>query len=211
MARVKIGNVRQPIDYLKQFFAPVGYTASYYTAGTNEDIDSVLKSAIGKLKSFEKCYIDLAVVHSELDLPSDNWMCLLERSFDNECIITATNRYHIAKRFYQAGVFANWLWLNPPMFLGVEYCTTERWNDRPVYTMLVDCGTTVEGTTKKALPFTGTPIRYSASAGGLVSPYRPNGSEVYRFEVDVGGSEITLTVGSGEVGKNAYVQVWYLK
>lgn len=33
-----------------------------------------------------------------------------------------------------------WEWVNPPMQLGVEYRTTERWNDMPVYMKLVDCG-----------------------------------------------------------------------
>lgn len=31
-------------------------------------------------------------------------------------------------------------WINPPMVLGVEYRTTERYNGKPVYTKLVDCG-----------------------------------------------------------------------
>lgn len=31
-------------------------------------------------------------------------------------------------------------WLNPPMLLGVEYRTTERWNGDPVYTKAIDIG-----------------------------------------------------------------------
>ena len=31
-------------------------------------------------------------------------------------------------------------WRNPPMFAGVEYRTTERYNGKPVYTMRVNCG-----------------------------------------------------------------------
>lgn len=34
-----------------------------------------------------------------------------------------------------------WEWVNPPMELGVEYRTTERWMDKPVYVKAVDCGT----------------------------------------------------------------------
>lgn len=33
-----------------------------------------------------------------------------------------------------------WEWNNPPMELGIEYRTTERWNGSAVYTKLVDCG-----------------------------------------------------------------------
>ena len=38
-------------------------------------------------------------------------------------------------------------WINPPMILGVEYRTTERWNGEPVYTMAINFG---------ALPNSGT-------------------------------------------------------
>ena len=38
------------------------------------------------------------------------------------------------------GVWSPWECKNPPMELGVEYRTTERWNGRAVYTMCVSCG-----------------------------------------------------------------------
>ena len=31
-------------------------------------------------------------------------------------------------------------WVNPPMYIGVEYRTTERYDGKPVYVKLVDCG-----------------------------------------------------------------------
>lgn len=48
MARVKIGNVRTPIDYLKQYFAPAGYglgedTKKYITM---DQIDSAYTSGL---------------------------------------------------------------------------------------------------------------------------------------------------------------------
>ncbi len=33
-----------------------------------------------------------------------------------------------------------WEWINPPMDLGTEYRTTERYLGKPVYVKLVDCG-----------------------------------------------------------------------
>lgn len=41
-----------------------------------------------------------------------------------------------------------WDWLNPPMQLGVEYRTTERYKRKPVYTKIVDCGAMPNNTTK---------------------------------------------------------------
>jgi len=40
-----------------------------------------------------------------------------------------------------ASVWGQWEYVNPPMLEGVEYRTTERFNGRPVYAQLFNCGT----------------------------------------------------------------------
>lgn len=44
------------------------------------------------------------------------------------------------KRFLIANAWKPWEWINPPMDLGVEYRTTERYLGKPVYAKVVDCG-----------------------------------------------------------------------
>lgn len=44
-------------------------------------------------------------------------------------------------------------WLNPPMVVGTEYCTTERYKNKPVYAKVVDCGT-LPNTGQKDVYFT---------------------------------------------------------
>lgn len=39
------------------------------------------------------------------------------------------------------GTWSEWEYVNPPMFIGVEYRTTERWQGKAVYTKLVHIGT----------------------------------------------------------------------
>lgn len=39
-----------------------------------------------------------------------------------------------------AGAWQPWEWVNPPMELGVEYRTTERYLGKPVYTQIINCG-----------------------------------------------------------------------
>lgn len=46
-----------------------------------------------------------------------------------------------------AGAWQPWECENPPMELGVEYRTTERWNGKPVYTKLMNYGMFSEGKT----------------------------------------------------------------
>jgi hypothetical protein len=46
------------------------------------------------------------------------------------------------------GDIGAWEWVNPPMQLGVEYRTTERYMGKPVYVKLVDCGNLPNSSTK---------------------------------------------------------------
>ena len=55
----------------------------------------------------------------------------------------------VARRCKQNGVWGPWEYLNPPMVLGVEYRTTERWNGKVVYTKLVDIGSLPNNTKKE--------------------------------------------------------------
>ena len=43
-------------------------------------------------------------------------------------------------RCKNAGTWGPWEWVNPPLALGVEYRTTERYLGKPVYVKVVDCG-----------------------------------------------------------------------
>lgn len=46
----------------------------------------------------------------------------------------------IARRSVIDGVFGEWEWINPPMVIGVEYRTTERYNGKPVYVKAIATG-----------------------------------------------------------------------
>ena len=45
-----------------------------------------------------------------------------------------------AQRRQVADIWRPWEWINPPMVVGIEYRTTERYLGKPVYTRLVNCG-----------------------------------------------------------------------
>ena len=52
----------------------------------------------------------------------------------------------VASRVKIGNTWSEWEYVNPPMQLGVEYRTTERFMGKPVYTMLIDLGETPVGT-----------------------------------------------------------------
>ena len=207
MARVKIGNVRTPIDYLKKFFAPAGH-------GLGEVLPIFDKAGLDNWTSSGWCiYYD--AINPDSTLGSSAFVNCKgsNTSITGAVIQEAYQRdgygVNILTRVQISGEWQPWEWLNPPMTPGVEYRTTERWNGKPVYTTLIDFDFTVAGKTSRMLPFGGQPIRYSASANGVVSPYHPVSGDGNNFEVYVDGIEITVNVGANAVGKRAYVQLWY--
>lgn len=57
-----------------------------------------------------------------------------------ECFGQMSGKMYKRFRWYCDGSWKEWEWVNPPMTLGEEYRTTERWNGKPVYAKCVDFG-----------------------------------------------------------------------
>lgn len=87
-------------------------------------------------------------------------------------------------------------WDHPPMELGVEYRTTERYLGKPVYTKLVDCGTIPAQGTHKDLVF--SPDVDCIVSVSAYSPMRGNALPYY----DANGVRYSI-VGSGKT-----VMIW---
>lgn len=77
-------------------------------------------------------------------------------------------------RYAVDGVWTPWEYVNPPMQLGVEYRTTERYNGKPVYMKLVDCGAGPNNTRKTVSANTQnveTSISCTGNLGNGTIPY----------------------------------------
>lgn len=94
------------------------------------------------------------------------------------------------------GVWQPVEWINPPMELGTEYRTTERYLGKPVYAKLVDCGTIPAQGTHKDLVF--SPDANSIVSVSAYSPQRGNTLPYY----DANGVRYSIT-GSGTT-----VMIW---
>lgn len=72
----------------------------------------------------------------------------------------------MAQRYLINGVWQPWEYVIPPMLVGVEYCTIERWHGKPIYHKLVEFGyLPVSGT--KTVNVTIEDIRDIVSVDGL--------------------------------------------
>lgn len=84
-------------------------------------------------------------------IPDSGYGYLLVSSRDQQTklqvFMSEVNNY-IAVRKLEAGVWQPWEYVNPPMQLGVEYRTTERYLGKPVYCRLIDFGSLPNATTK---------------------------------------------------------------
>ena len=125
-------------------------------------------------------------------LISDFWYGYhIDAGVQNYAVQRANHYYYggctIERTRKSDGTWTEWEWVNPPMELGVEYRTTERWNGKVVYTKLIDFGSLPAASTKhvatgspatKIVSFsgiskgaTGTRYLFPMIAGGAVSAY----------------------------------------
>lgn len=118
---------------------------------------------------------------------------------------------------YYRTVDGNTEWLNPPLVLNTEYLTTERWNGKAVYTMLLDCGNSVAGTKVIEYPFAASGvIRYSGKVGGIVVPCADGNDNTdfsgsWSAQMHVGTTFANVICGSSLADGKIYLHLWYVK
>ncbi len=110
-----------------------------------------------------------------------------------------------------ANKFSPWEWVNPPIQPGVEYRTTERYLEKPVYVKLVDCGAGPNATEKRiahnaanaiVIDFGGV-MQYGS--GGLSIPW------IRASTLSVSSSEIVIATTANYSAYTAKVWIKYYK
>lgn len=112
------------------------------------------------------------------------WHYIIHLNYDSETALQLAA--YVSGEVYGArekrlNVWGDWEYTNPPMELGVEYRTTERYLGKPVYVKLVDCGTIPAQGTHKDLVFSPdassivSVTAYSPQRGTTLPYYDANG------------------------------------
>lgn len=200
---------------IASFAAPPDYglgATTPPTITTTEQLDATFTSG----------FYRYAIVDSKVGGIGLNFGSLIVYTVNgNECVheLRPLNTNCCLRRYWYNGTWSEWEVENPPMSLGVEYRTTERWNGVPVYTMLADLGAVTEN------------CNFTISTPGIVSLIRavPNvGNDgCAEWDIDAGvhtnnqlyfspglvGQAVVIyfKCGSNRVGKNAKAQIWYTK
>lgn len=112
-------------------------------------------------------------------------------------------------------VWGDWEHTNPPMELGVEYRTTERFWGRPVYYKIVDCGQIADNKqVEHGIANMRDCISFQGLRGGLPMPSISNNnlSDPWSYYVaDVSSTKIILACGTSAAGGNCHVMLKYTK
>ena len=117
---------------------------------------------------------------------------------------------------YADGTWTEWEWVNPPMTIGVEYRTTERWNGKAVYTALINCGkfpSMGTNTVSHGLSITQI-VRCAGIADyfGLVLPYTDPTNNTFIADVWAHKRNIYVRCNTTTwTDYDCFVQLWYTK
>ena len=121
----------------------------------------------------------------------------------------------VARRMRYSSAIGEWEYVNPPMKLGVEYRTTERYLGKPVYTKLLDCGQIADN---KQVEHGIVNMRDCIFAQGLRAGmpmpyiYNHNLSDPWScYIAAVNDTKITFACGTSAAGGNCHVILKYTK
>ena len=133
--------------------APAGYgfgeIAKQYIFNDDTDGSKFIAGMESVIQGISAGTTYLAEFQNYPYLPSDSFRGLIWRTGTRVCIFGWNyNGNQISRIFDDNTGWEPWEWVNPPMLLGVEYRTTERYNGKPVYVKLVDFGLLPNNTTK---------------------------------------------------------------
>ena len=96
-------------------------------------------------------YLDSGTLNSPENAEASNVMLVLARNSNPQTVQVLFNVTELAfelRRVCTNGTWSPWEWINPPMQLGVEYRTTERYNGKPVYVKAINFGALPNNTNK---------------------------------------------------------------
>ena len=196
------------------FHVPVNFDAGYGgtavnlgTVPTDDALSAAIESVYSKMASNETKVVKwLGYPGSEF-----NFYGILARSSANYGSVSAHSAYRKGCLLLKTKVGGTWQaleWENPPMILGEEYRTTERWNGKAVYTKLFNYQTMPnKNTYAKSHEASATQIVRCVGMNTTTGENFPNST----ISVSASKTSISITTTADHSKDTAYVQIWYTK
>lgn len=206
------------LEFAKEKLAPSGFgygDAVMPNLVVNGDNDGSKFNAEAEkfLQSMQNGSVKQAIVQDYPFADGNIYVATIHKSEPGYAVIDAVsfNGFHIRKRKFN-GTWLPWEYINPPMTLGVEYRTTERWQYKTVYTKLVNFGK-IPINTRASVAHGAQSTRmlrcHGVSNTGDSLPLAYDNEKVYLY---ANNANIHIqTEGYVDTGRTAIVQLWYTK
>lgn len=120
---------------------------------------------------------------------------------------------NIVRKTKLAGVWQPWEHTHPPMNVGVEYRTTERFRGKAVYAKVIDAGALPNSTYKNVAhgisPLTGVVLVTGTTEGG--ANYMPSMSDAANLDLYINAVNVRITTKQDWSGGRGYIFMKYTK
>ena len=140
--------------------------------------------------------------------------CAMLMINSSQIVVSSNDRNNMAMRTKNIAGWTPWEYLNPPMKLGVEYRTTERYRGKPVYQKLIDFGALPNKTQKSVSIF--AQGETNTMECGIDVKLISNANQAYKQLDDVTvqvlqNGKVTLKTTYDESSVIVYVLCYYTK
>lgn len=157
-------------------------------------------------------YLDASTLNGPESAEYSNVMLVLTRNSNPQTVQVSFNVTDLAfelRRVCTNGVWSPWEWVNPPMQLGVEYRTIERYQQVPIYTKAVNFGA-APNATSKTVEHGITGFDQCVDVSGILGGANLIGHKNI-VGILVNASQITIEADADLSGSNVYVILKYTK
>lgn len=203
-------------------FAPTGKGVIKYSASTLDSFNTLISELVSAMDapSTNRCIISKSVWDDGDNLPSGDYSIEIYKSWDGFATVIATamctGSQIVLRRTLYEGAWGAWEWENPRMTPNVEYCTTEKWNGKPVYTQLLPIGSWAKGGAIDYDNISPHVIRYSGIIGNWTLPFINNATDNEHslwatFYNNGGKLRLGMCGGTNADGSGGHIQIWYYK
>lgn len=215
------------IDTTLQNKAPKSLTYGSSNVASEAEIDAFFKSAYAETGNYSVANYVLNVTVNGLSFDGGAHYVTIHKFSDTTGFVTVKSYGYKMTYTRYANIFNSewgpWEWVNPPMALGVEYRTTERWLGYPVYVKTINFGAMTDGKSVEVVKNPRHVVRCSAVIGqgsGTLPDIVPQAiqqSECFTANVtqNSDGERIAAVISriGTSVGNDvtATVAVWYTK
>lgn len=188
--------------------APAGMTAVTFSVSDFTELETELKSIYSDMAASSSKFMIANVNGAIYDLR----LWKYSNSYGTVSMDSYAGAHACRKKIIYNGVWDAWEYPNPPMALGVEYRTTQRWQNKPVYTKLVNFGALPNATTKSLTHgIAATQILRAEGQASNGQAFPICGSGFYNIELRAGLTSIDIYTDYNYSACTATVQLWYTK